>query len=610
MKHRQFLFLIGFIFLAASSSVGQSLLSKSITVNVNRTRLDDVLEVISNKGNFYFSYNSSIVKRDSLVTINISNKSVKEILDALFDQSFEFKESGNYIIIRKAPIRVTMVTNKAVAEEKFYSVSGFVYDERSGTAIHEASIYDKKLLASALTNDNGFFKIRLKSSKASTVELTVSKEFYEDTTVKIESRHNQELTITLMPLELTYTVTITPQDYLLPDSLKPDFNIDISKPILTVKRDSIKVERTGVGRFLFSTKQTVQSLNLKGFFTTRPFQLSFIPGVSTHGKLGAQVVNNFSLNILGGYTAGTNGVEFGGLFNINKKDVKYVQAAGIFNVVGGKLKGVQFAGINNTVLDSVKGVQGAGINNIVRGKFDGFQAAGIYNHVTDSVNGLQAAGIGNFARKKVSGAQIAGIVNFSNQETDGAQVAGIINYSKKLRGLQIGLINIADTSEGYSIGLINIVLKGYHKLSISTNEILQVNAAFKTGNSKLYSILQAGMTQDTDSKIYSFGYGLGTELSLNKRKTLTLNPEVTSQYLYSGSWDYTNVLNKLHLNLNVKLNRYISFFAGPSYAVYISDQTAAVPGYKFPVSSKGLAVNTFSDKVSGWVGWNAGISFF
>lgn len=610
MKYRKLLLLTGLVILTSLSSIGQSLFSKNITINVTRARLDDVLEMISNKGDFYFSYNSSIVKRDSLVSLNVTNKSLREILTTLFDPSYEFRESGNYIIIRKAPIRVTMVTKKAMTEEKIYSVSGFVYDERSGAAIYEASIYDKKLLASALTNNSGYFKIRLKSSKASTVELTISKEFYEDTTVIIEPRHSQELTITMMPLELTYTVTITPQDYLIPDSLKPDITIDISRPILMVQRDSIKVERTKVGRILFSTKQTVQSLNLKNFFTTRPFQFSLIPSVSTHGRLGAQVVNNFSVNALGGYTAGTNGVEFGGLFNINKKNVQYVQAAGLFNVVGGHVKGVQFAGINNTVLDSVKGVQAAGINNIVRGKFSGFQTAGIYNHVTDSVKGVQVAGIGNFAKEKVSGVQVAGVLNFSTGETDGVQIAGVINYTKKLRGFQLGLINIADTSEGYSIGLINIILKGYHKLSLFTSEILQVNAAFKTGNSKLYSILQAGMTQHTDSKIYSFGYGLGSEIPVNKRRSLTLNPELTSQYLYLGSWDYTNILNKLHLNLNVKLNKYISFFAGPSYAVLLSDQDVAIPGYRFPVPSKSYKTNSFSDKVSGWIGWNAGINFF
>ncbi|MEO5563655.1 MAG: hypothetical protein ABIR18_09480, partial [Chitinophagaceae bacterium] len=310
------------------------------------------------------------------------------------------------------------------------------------------------------------------------------------------------------------------------------------------------------------------------------------------------------------YTAGTNGVEIGGLFNIDKKNVSFFQTAGLFNVVGGQVKGMQVAGINNTVLDSVKGIQVGGISNVVKGRLTGFQTAGIYNHVTDSVKGLQVAGIGNFARKKVSGAQIAGVANFSNKETDGVQIAGVINYSKKLRGVQIGLINISDTSEGYSIGLINIVLKGYHKLSFSTNELLEVNAAFKTGNSKLYSILQAGLNTGDNSKIYSFGYGLGSELNLNKRKNLSINPELTSQYLYMGSWDYTNILNKFHLNLNYKLNKYISVFAGPSYAIFISDQKTGFLGFRSPIELPNIGTNNIGENVSGWFGWNAGISFF
>ena len=136
-----------------------------------------------------------------------------------------------------------------------------------------------------------------------------------------------------------------------------------------------------MGRFLLSSKQKVQSLNLKNFFTSRPFQVSFTPGLSTHGKLSSQVVNNFSLNVIGGYTAGTNGVEIGGIFNIDKKEVKYVQAAGIFNMAGGNVKGVQMAGINNTVLDTVKALQAAGVRNYVKGKLNGVQLAGVYNHV-------------------------------------------------------------------------------------------------------------------------------------------------------------------------------------------------------------------------------------
>jgi len=604
-----FYFIILFIFIS-SATYGQANLQKNISLDVNRQRLDNVLEILSNKGDFYFSYNSNIIKKDSLVSFRASNKTVKEILTQLFNNTYEFKESGNYIIIRKAPIRMTLVTQKGVTEEKIYSVSGFVYDEQSGAAINEASIYEKKMLASALTNTEGYFKIKLKSSKSSTAELTVSKEFYEDTTIKIQPRFDQQLSITMMPVEIPgNNVVIKPEDYLSPDSLQvtPDTTLVEQPPVVT---DSIKVQQTGVGRFLLSGKQKVQSLNLKNFFTTRPFQISLVPGVSTHGQLNSQVINNFSLNIFGGYTAGTNGVEIGGLFNIDQKDVKYFQAAGLFNSVGGEVKGFQVAGINNLVQDNAYGFQAAGINNFVTGKMHGFQVAGIYNHVSDSVKGFQAAGIGNFSKEKVSGVQIGGVANISNKEMNGVQIAGVVNYTKKLKGLQIGLINIADTSEGYSIGLINIIIKGYHKLSFSANEIENVNAAFKTGNSKLYSILKAGLNLSDSNKVYSFGYGLGSELSLNKKKTLSINPELSCQYLYLGSWDYTNLLNRFDLNFNIKLGKYVSLFGGPSYSVYVTDQNAGFTGYRFPVPPSSYNTTKFSNKVTGWFGWNAGINFF
>ena len=607
----------GIVFLVigfAISCTGQNILSKNISLDVNRQRLDNVLEILSNKADFYFSYNSKIVKKDSLVSLSVRNKTIGEILNLLFNNTYEFKESGNYVIIRKAPIRLTMVTNKAVVEDKIYSVSGYVYDEQSGIAVNEASVYEKKQLVSSLTNERGYFKLKLKSSKTSTATLFISKEFYQDTSIVIEPRHNQEIMITMIPLEREEEkVTISPGDYLTPDSLGQAANNTDTTALVNVTPppvDSASVERTGMGKFLLSAKQKIQSINLNNFFATRPFQVSLVPGLGSHGKMSGQVVNNFSLNVFGGYTAGTNGIEIGGLFNIDKKEVKYFQAAGIFNVVGGKVTGFQVAGVNNTVLNDTKGFQVAGVNNHVQGKFSGIQVGGVYNHVTDSVKGFQVAGVANFARRKVNGVQIGGVANIANREMSGVQIAGVFNYAKKLKGLQIGLINIADTSEGYSIGLINVIFKGYHKLSLSTNEVINFNASFKTGNSKLYSILYAGLNAGDSSKVYSFGYGLGSELNLNKKKTLSINPEVTSQYLYLGSWDYTNIINRLQLNLNVKLGKYVSLFAGPSYSVYISDQKTGIPGYRFTIPPSGYNTHSYSNNVTGWLGWNAGINFF
>jgi hypothetical protein len=269
------------------------------------------------------------------------------------------------------------------------------------------------------------------------------------------------------------------------------------------------------------------------------------------------------------------------------------QAAGLFNLTGGYVNGTQVAGIYNLGLNDVRGVQVAGIANTVNGGLSGVQVSGIHNYIKGSVKGVQVAGISNFAGK----------------EMNGLQVSGILNYTKKLRGVQIGLINIADTSDGYSIGLINIVFKGYHKLSLSYNEVMPLNVAFKTGNGKLYSILLAGIDPGPNDKLYSFGYGLGSEQKLTN--WFSVNPELTSQYLYLGNWNSTNLLNKLSLNFNLRFGKYVSVFGGPTLNGYYSNQTQPVTNYKYNLAND---LHKFSygniKNLTGWIGWNAGINLF
>ncbi len=609
---KSFCFTIYLLWLLVAVQVkAQSPLSKIVTLDVKGQRIDYILELLSSKSGVYFSYNSNILKKDSLVSIYMINKPLKDVLAIIFNKTYEFKETGNYIVIRKAPIKLIIVTQSGKIEEKFYVVSGHVYDDQTKAAINDASIYEKKLLLSTLTNQNGFFKLKLRSNKIRTAALTVSKVFYEDATVEISTSTNQSLTITLEPInEETNISVIKPDDYLSVQNTDKS-NIDtIITSKNTLKSISAKVENTGIAKFFIPNKQNLSSLNFSNFFTLRPYQISFTPGFSTHGKMSSQVVNNFSFNILGGYTGGTDGFEIGGLVNINKLNAQYFQIAGLSNLVGGSVAGVQVSGINNLVLGKVNALQISGINNFVKGEMNGVQIAGINNQVKQKFSGVQLAGILNSVNKNSSGVQIAGIANIDNQYFEGIQVAGILNYTKKLKGVQIGLINIADTSSGYSIGLINIIRKGYHKLSIGSNEFTNLHIALKTGNAKLYGILMGGINISDTNKIYSYGYGIGTELLINAKKTISINPELSSQVLYLGSWDYSNILNRISINLNIKIGKYISIFSGPSYNLYVSNQTNKINGYQLSIPSTKYTSQSFNSKLTGWIGWNFGVNLF
>jgi hypothetical protein len=541
----------------ASSIHSQSVLDKQLTVEFRQQRLDKALEILSHNGNFYFSYNSSLLRRDSLVTLSAQNKTVRQILDLLFRGNVEYKENGNYIILRKAPPKLSMTIIRTDPGDNRYIVSGVILDENTGESIRQASVYDKHGLIATLTNDDGSFTVRLKN-RPGPAALTVSKEFYEDTTIKIEPGSSQKITISISPLSFSRKmVTISPDGYLPSDSIR----VELDGNSVYMRKDPIRVEMTGWGRLLLSSKLKIQSINLRKYFIRQPFQLSFLPGIGTQGSLSPQITNKFSVNMLGGYTAGLAGVELGGVFNIDKRNVQGVQAAGAINVVGGSVQGVQLAGLHNTVLDSSKGVQAAGILNKAR-------------------------------------------------DIRGVQISGLINIAGKIKGLQLGIINIADTVDGCSIGLINISHNGFREVSFFADEVAPLNLAFRSGNARLYSILLVGYNPTDNHRSYRYGFGLGHRFIINRR--LSLDPELTNEHLALGSWDnfkYSNDLYKLSLDLHARLGRHFSISGGPSLTFYSFDKNTPGGDHIPSPLYDGYPTWSVSDTWTYWLGWRVSINF-
>jgi hypothetical protein len=563
---------VSYLLCTSSLSLAQQLLRKTVAVNVKRQPVLVVLNELSRQGKFHFSYTSDVVPKDSLVTLSAQHKTVRQVLDMLFANSRQYREVGDHIIIQ----HVTPDLSRS------YTVTGYVKDRGNGSAIVNATVYEKQQFISTLTNDQGFFRLRLRSTDRYITAITVSKDLYRDTTLTVHPGIDQEMAVTIRPAE---PVNLAPVD--------------------------VGVEKTWVGKFFLSSKQRMQSINLKGFFADKPFQYSIVPGLGTHGHMDAQVINKFSINLIGGYAAGLNGFEIGSVFNIDKKEAKGFQAAGVFNIVGGQVKGVQMAGVHNMVLDTLKGFQAAGVFNIVEGKVEGAQMAGVFNMARDSMKGFQAAGAFNMVHGPVRGTQMAGVFNYTDSIqhgfqaagggnigagiVEGVQMAGGFNYARHLKGVQIGVVNIADTSSGYSIGLINIVKKGgYYRLALSTNELTPFNLAAKTGTRKFYGILLAGVNAKDNRKLFTFGYGFGRDWPLYRR--LSLTTEFTSQNVYLGDWERLSLLMRIQPALNYRLGKFFTIFAGPALSIYEEQQAQPKTGYR-------------QDKPN-LIGWQAGVTIF
>lgn len=526
----------------------QSLLNKTISIDVKKVSLSEVLKQIGKQGGFYFSYNSQLAPADSLVSLSVQNKSVRYVLDLLFNGKLQYKEASGYIILQQVP-----------APQNWY-ISGYITDCISGERLSNVSVYERAHLTGTVTDDKGYFRLALKEKTKypATINISVSRVSYEDTSFQVATGYTTEITLSISPSGNTMTtIIVTPA-----------------------------VDRLRLTKWLISSKLKKQTANLRNFLSSKPFQVSLTPGLGTHGSFSTRIVNKFSFNILGGYSAGVNGVEIAGLYNIIKQDVKQLQIAGLFNIVGGQVTGVQIGGIHNNVLDSVKGLQ----------------IAGICNNVSGNLTGVQISGITGAIAGDMTGVAVSGIANLNKGSMDGLQIAGIYNRATRLKGLQIGMVNVADTADGYSIGLLNINKSGYHRLAIYTSDLAEINLSYKAGNKKLYCFI-TGSANLTKPKLFGAVYGIGNETTIHKK--LSLISELSIQAYYTGDWEHIPSVTSITPSLAYKIHRSIHLFAGPSLSV----------GWDNFSSSKGYARihpdhSSFSlGNNKAWFGWQAGILF-
>ncbi|MDZ7646942.1 MAG: carboxypeptidase-like regulatory domain-containing protein [Cytophagales bacterium] len=157
---------------------------------------------------------------------------MRSILNEIFSGSMNYKEKGNYLILtRVAPAPVKNNTIIVV-------INGYVQDESTGDKISNASVYDKHTLASAVTDDFGYFKLKMEK-KSDSISLSVSKKNYRDTLVSIAAPSNQYLTISINPIKHDSVVMVAE-----------------TKPV-----DTVSVTKKEVLSFPYESEPNVQNIS-------------------------------------------------------------------------------------------------------------------------------------------------------------------------------------------------------------------------------------------------------------------------------------------------------------------------------------------------------------
>jgi hypothetical protein len=576
----KYLFLFAQFFCINHFIIAQTpILERSVSLKVNNISVSNVLEIIAKQGDFSFSYNSEIIDVNDKIDLIVSNKPVREVLNRIFKGTLNYKIRGEYLILQK---------NEQTEETKSFVLTGYVLDDQTDKPLGKVTVYDRKTLLSSITNQYGFYRIKLYQSQLP-IRITISHPNYEQESILIKSSKNIYQDIHLQPIRQERPVAPPIEDNSIEKmdsykNLKPkqdettlllpvspnafpditDESIFPTSPIFdsTLYESRWDMFKKRLGKVLVSRSQRINAQNIKDSLS-RNYQFSVLPFLGTNRLLSGSIKNDYSVNLLMGYAGGVRKLEVGGLINGIRKDVEGVQLAGLANIVGGSLSGIQISNLLNIAGHNEGGLQlSAGLNTVI---------------------------------KESSGWQIAPI-NYAHRVLKG--------------GKQIGFINISDSTDTAPIGFLSFVGSGtgYKRLELAIDENETVTFTFKTGVRKFYNILALHYNFLRPREVFGLGYGIGRAYELGR--AWMFNTDLTTNVLveYDDLSPNVAALWKFDMMFEKQIAQNVAITLGPSIKYLIINQYNSAfwqskPFDRIP-SFEPLAA---TEKSSFWIGFQMGI---
>ncbi|TCN72045.1 peptidase associated/transthyretin-like domain-containing protein [Acetobacteroides hydrogenigenes] len=629
-----------------------SALERIVSVNIYNEPAKGMLDLIGKQTNVVFSYSPKVLENRPPITLEAEKQSIRLVLFTAFGETVKMKSRGKYIILTDNRNEL-----KQPFGDKPQVIEGYITNPKTGEAVSNATVYDQKLLLSAVTDEYGYFKVEVPYGELSK-QLQVKKQGFADTTIVPTS--NSSFVLLKLPA--------TALDHLKDISKKGETFITKTFP-----------------KWLLSDRQKTNSLNV-GDTIYRNWQVSLLPYIGTNRQLSGNVVNKYSYNIFAGYSMGVRVMEVSSGVNIVRGDARYFMAGGA-NYVGGHMKGVQLANVFNRT-QSVNGVQAAGLFNYVAGNVQGVQLAGVFNHTVQTLtgtqvsgvlnkadtaigtqvsgvlcrarflNGTQASGVANIAKGTAKPGQVAGVVNYIDGSISGVQLAGvantakqvvgmqasgvanraetirgaqlsgiynqadtvigiqssgIINRTKVLKGAQFGLVNLTDSGDGVAFGLFCYNKKGIHQLEVAADELFYTNITFRTGSRRFHNLLTVGVRPDNlgSHTLWTYGYGFGTSLSLYKGMMLDADL-YSNNVIAGGNASDENQLYRIYLGFDKRIGRKTSLAFGITTNLFTYKDTPLNNGKMLSDAVPYTLWNKMGDDgrtFCGWIGGRVALRF-
>ncbi|MDQ2657489.1 MAG: SusC/RagA family TonB-linked outer membrane protein, partial [Bacteroidota bacterium] len=155
---------VSIVFSYALDSHGQSVLDRKVTLQLENTKVRDVLTRLETQAGVSFTYRPRIIRNIGNITLNVSELRLEEILSQVFDNSLEYEVVGKQIILKEIPLPAKG-SFVATATFQGVQVNGVVNDDQ-GQPVPGVNVIEKGTTNGTATDVDGRYSLLVSGNDA------------------------------------------------------------------------------------------------------------------------------------------------------------------------------------------------------------------------------------------------------------------------------------------------------------------------------------------------------------------------------------------------------------------------------------------------------------
>ncbi len=151
------------LFSGIISAYGQdSIFNYNLSIKLQNYPVYNILKVIEKDINYNFSYNSSLIDADRIISVDYTNKPLKEVLDSILgNENLNYRIIDKNIVIYKPDENIDRISAKPHDSFSILKITGKIMDKNTGAPVEYANISLVGKSIGTVSNSVGEFILKI-----------------------------------------------------------------------------------------------------------------------------------------------------------------------------------------------------------------------------------------------------------------------------------------------------------------------------------------------------------------------------------------------------------------------------------------------------------------